>query len=122
MEFTRYHDIYALGLVLLEIGLWLPLLEVWEGAQEREAKVTGKMPQVNRRLTARFYAKAARENMAHTMGEAYAKAVMRCSEVKTDTTRPSNEGIAEFYVDVIRDLDVEEFVMEYVEYDQKGKL
>lgn len=106
--FTRNHDLYALGLVLLEIGMWRPLLEIWEGARERKSRVSGKMPQVNRRLTARYLKEAAGENMAHTMGEAYKKAVISCLEVKTDDQKPSDQGIKEFYVNVIRDLDAEE--------------
>ncbi|PKX96000.1 uncharacterized protein P174DRAFT_419891 [Aspergillus novofumigatus IBT 16806] len=42
-QFNREHDIYALGVVLLEIGLWVTMSRLMEG-KIREAKDSGRLP------------------------------------------------------------------------------
>ncbi|KAF7134164.1 hypothetical protein CNMCM5793_005843 [Aspergillus hiratsukae] len=42
-QFSREHDIYALGVVLLEIGLWVTLSRLMEG-KIREAENSGRLP------------------------------------------------------------------------------
>ena len=74
-QFNRLHDIYALGVVLLEIGLWVTLSRLME-AKIREAKTSGKLPrprQVLEELVA-----LATINLPKEMGAGYTKAVITC--------------------------------------------
>ncbi|MCJ1415984.1 hypothetical protein MMC32_002319 [Xylographa parallela] len=109
VTFTKRHDIYALGLVLLEIGLWRTLSDIWEDSRDRIQKRTGKIPPLNRRLNVEYFMEAAKHNLAHTMGEAYAKAVMTCLELRRDETNQEYEErqATAFYVNVLRNLDIE---------------
>ena len=109
VTFTKRHDIYALGLVLLEIGLWRTLSDIWEDSRDRIQKRTGKIPPLNRWLNVEYFMEAAKHNLAHTMGEAYAKAVMTCLELRRDETNQEYEErqATAFYVNVLRNLDIE---------------
>ncbi|KAK5796361.1 hypothetical protein VI817_005646 [Penicillium citrinum] len=74
-QFNRLHDIYALGVVLLEIGLWVTLSRLME-AKIREAEKSGKLPrprQVLEELVA-----LATINLPKEMGAGYTKAVITC--------------------------------------------
>ena len=109
VTFTKRHDIYALGLVLLEIGLWRTLSDIWEDSRDKMQKRTGKIPPLNRRLNVEYFTEAAKHNLAHSMGEAYARAVMTCLELHPDETNEEDEErqATAFYVNVLRNLDIE---------------
>ncbi len=56
------------------------------------------------------FVEAARKTLAYTIGSAYQKAVISCLEVKTETTKdakPNIAAIADFYLHVIPDFDLE---------------
>ncbi|EAS29265.3 uncharacterized protein CIMG_08011 [Coccidioides immitis RS] len=74
-QFARPHDIYALGVVLLEIGLWKTVSQLFD-ARIKEGQRTGKLPKpkdVRNALVALSQTELPRE-----MGIAYASAVVRC--------------------------------------------
>ncbi|MCJ1396049.1 hypothetical protein MMC18_008936 [Xylographa bjoerkii] len=114
VTFTSRHDIYALGVVLLEIGLWRILSDIWEDARDKQQKRTGKAPPLNRRLNVEYFSEAAKHNLAHTMGEAYAKAVLKCLELRPDVHAQADEehDATDFYVNVLRNLDIENLLMD----------
>ncbi|PYH98151.1 hypothetical protein BO71DRAFT_480692 [Aspergillus ellipticus CBS 707.79] len=57
-QFSRQHDIYALGVVLLEIGLWKTISRLFE-SRLQEGQRTGKLPKP-RDVTAAWTALAKR--------------------------------------------------------------
>ena len=67
-RFTALHDIYALGVVLLEIGLWRSACG-FEDYSNAESHVIMHSLQDH-----------ARDRLPHYMGEAYTNAVLRCLE------------------------------------------
>ncbi|KAK2801814.1 hypothetical protein FQN50_007559 [Emmonsiellopsis sp. PD_5] len=74
-QFTRVHDIYALGVVLLEIGLWKTISQLFD-ARIKDSKRTGKLPKskdVKNALVA-----LAQSELPREMGNVYAGAVVRC--------------------------------------------
>ncbi|MCJ1283330.1 hypothetical protein MMC26_002658 [Xylographa opegraphella] len=109
VTFTKRHDIYALGLVLLEIGLWRTLSDIWEDSRAKVQKRTGKVPALNRRMNVEYFTEAAKHNLSHTMGKAYAKAVLTCLELRPDEDNQETEEsqATAFYVNVLRNLDIE---------------
>jgi hypothetical protein len=104
--FAMQHDIYSLGVVLLEIGLWRPL--VWynelRGAYEysdlftnisetREITTTRtqKPAEIKQRLI-----NIAKEDLPSLVGETYSKVVLSCLEIHDDgMIRNENFGRSE---------------------------
>ena len=63
--FERRHDVYSLGLILLEIGLWKPLCSFY--------KESSTPLQTAQRLI-----RVAQANLPHQMGDFYLEAVLSC--------------------------------------------
>ncbi|KAJ5082439.1 hypothetical protein N7532_011482 [Penicillium argentinense] len=74
-QFTRLHDIYALGVVLLEIGLWVTLSRLME-AKIKEAKSNGRLPRP-KKVVEDLMALAI-QGLPKEMGMGYTKAVLAC--------------------------------------------
>lgn len=66
---SRKYDIYGLGLILLEIGIWGPLEKVISANMSSAA-------------VARQYVNVARLNLSHTMGPLYCEAVLDCIDIQ----------------------------------------
>ncbi|CEO60481.1 hypothetical protein PMG11_05107 [Penicillium brasilianum] len=100
-QFSRLHDIYALGVVLLEIGLWVTLSRLME-AKIREAENSGRLP--NRKKVAEDLMTLASQRLPMEMGVGYTKAVMAC--LKGDFKGTEGPALAvdfqEKVVDVLR--------------------
>ena len=74
-QFTKLHDIYAVGVVLLEIGIWRTMSQVLE-KNIKDAERDGKLPR-SREVRAGLL-NLARSELAKEMGEGYAAAVLKC--------------------------------------------
>lgn len=102
VRFQKSHDLYALGLVLLEIGLWKTLSEMLEGYQN-ENKIDGDRPLVNPRRIMEHFRKLVDEELAHGMGESYAAAVRYCLDAvdgaEGDSVRVYNEVVLKIGLD-----------------------
>jgi hypothetical protein len=100
-QFSRLHDIYALGVVLLEIGLWVTLSRLME-AKIQEAKISGKLP--NRKRIAGDLINLAAQRLPIEMGVGYTTAVLAC--LKGDFRGTDGAALAvdfqEKVVDVLR--------------------
>ncbi|KAL4955492.1 prion-inhibition and propagation-domain-containing protein [Aspergillus filifer] len=75
LRFGRTHDIYALGVVLLEIGLWVTMSRVM-GPKIAEANKTGKLPP-RKKVAAELIA-LAMSGLPKEMGAGYTQAVVAC--------------------------------------------
>ena len=65
-KFTVLHDIYSLGVVLLEIGLWRPVCGFEDYSETEPGGIRRSLQEHTR------------QRLPHYMGEAYTKAVMKC--------------------------------------------
>ncbi|KAH2683407.1 hypothetical protein KXW53_002647 [Aspergillus fumigatus] len=74
-QFSREHDIYALGVVLLEIGLWVTMSRLME-ARIREAETSGRLPRSKKVLEDLIA--LAQQGLPKEMGVGYTKAVLAC--------------------------------------------
>ncbi|KAJ5975711.1 hypothetical protein N7481_009418 [Penicillium waksmanii] len=74
-QFSRVHDIYALGVVLLEIGLWVTLSRIMQ-TKIRDAEVNGRLPRPKAVLD-ELVARAALY-LPKEMGMGYTQAVLAC--------------------------------------------
>lgn len=74
-QFSREHDIYALGVVLLEIGLWVTLSRLMEG-KIRESETSGRLPRPKK--VAEDLVALAQQGLPKEMGTGYTRAVLAC--------------------------------------------
>ncbi|GFF53970.1 hypothetical protein IFM51744_08241 [Aspergillus udagawae] len=74
-QFRREHDIYALGVVLLEIGLWVTLSRLME-VKIREAETSGRLPR-EKKVQEDLIA-LAQQGLPKEMGVGYTRAVLAC--------------------------------------------
>lgn len=86
-QFSRLHDIYALGVVLLEIGLWVTLSRLME-AKIREAENSGRLPRPQKVVDDLMA--FAMQGLPKEMGAGYMRAVLSC--LKGDFRK--TEGLA----------------------------
>ena len=70
-NFTRLHDIYALGIILLEIALWQPAHRMRERAEKQESGLDADSLR-------EFFIRRAQRKVASTMGTPYQNAIEWC--------------------------------------------
>lgn len=90
VKFNRTHDIYALGVVLLEIGLWKTAFSWYH--EQCKTKREGVM--INAVTMQRVFIKAATANLDRSMGTAYKEAVLTCLNCELQSTTMSPAQIA----------------------------
>ncbi|KAJ4290889.1 hypothetical protein N0V90_010085 [Kalmusia sp. IMI 367209] len=73
-SFNQVHDLYALGVVLLEIGLW----EIIPKVQERFRYNSTSNHERDPYLLSDYYISTANNDLPHRMGRAYTEAVVTC--------------------------------------------
>lgn len=72
-KFYNQHDLYALGIVLLEIGLWETAASIYKRTKLNH---NGAVPSPE--TIQKAFVKVAERRLAHLMGSAYAEAVLAC--------------------------------------------
>lgn len=112
--FSAEHDLYALGVVLLEIGLWRTLSSISQFAKGiASSRRSGKLPP-GERIRRDLISRAEDGSLAREMGIEYAKAVARClkttfgtrdGDLEEDSWRDEGlqRGFREQVVEVIRE-------------------
>lgn len=76
-DFSRIHDIYALGIVLLEIGLWCTAVDIYNQYRTRMTEAA-KAQQLTSTQIKKLFIDAAQNRLSHHMGPAYTEAVSTC--------------------------------------------
>lgn len=101
-SFDKTHDVYALGVVLLEIGLWQTAFEIRKHAkQAREPAV-----RFDRYDLKEAFIAVARQRLSRTMGLSYRDAFLTCL-MSDFTCKVHYDGFGmEFYERVVQKLDL----------------
>ncbi|KAL6909113.1 hypothetical protein GGI43DRAFT_394623 [Trichoderma evansii] len=76
-QFSRIHDIYALGVVLLEIGLWRTVSQLFD-KQINEIRQTAETKLLKAKDVTAMLISLAKKELPKEMGERYASAVLAC--------------------------------------------
>ncbi|KAJ5754134.1 uncharacterized protein N7511_008287 [Penicillium nucicola] len=100
ISFQKHHDIYSLGVVLLEIGLWVTASDIYRNATARLRNGAIMNPRGIRNL----YIDIANRKLPHHMGPAYHDAVVKC--LSGDFTETDTNLTMEFYEGVVQSIDV----------------
>ncbi|KAK2766636.1 hypothetical protein FQN54_005947 [Arachnomyces sp. PD_36] len=74
-QFSKKHDIYAVGVVLLEIGIWRTLSQILE-RNIKDSEKNGKLPKSREVQTGLI--NIAKAELSKEMGDGYADAVLSC--------------------------------------------
>ncbi|KIW16126.1 hypothetical protein PV08_06177 [Exophiala spinifera] len=91
-EVVPAYDIYSLGLLLLEIGLWMPLSRFWK-------------PKYNRALFMDRMQRVYSPKLASKCGSRYMRVAKRCLEAPTELQYRNNyEDAGSFMLQVLKDL------------------
>jgi hypothetical protein len=96
-RYSRVFDIYSLGCVLLEIGLWMPLTSMgWKDRYQSDLVSWRRKLQEHVRKNLFFY-----------VGPIYAETVLRCLEwgSEGESARKDSEWVREFCWEIMRKLE-----------------
>lgn len=106
VRFNKTHDIYSLGVVLLEIGLWRTAREMHDELVKE--KYDGKPPPegVKANYIRDMLIDNARAGLRHRMGSAYQEAVLLCLNSGLDDLLYSYDFASEFHRQVVEQVDV----------------
>ncbi|KAF7531926.1 hypothetical protein G7054_g8453 [Neopestalotiopsis clavispora] len=104
VAFNKMHDLYSLGVVLLEIGVW----ETAESMREdyllrNNLKNTGKVSSEMRDM----FLQKAEERLGHTMGPLYKEAVKACLSGHLNESLHSRSFALQFQKSVIKNIQAE---------------
>jgi hypothetical protein len=92
-KFANEHDIYALGVVLLEIGLWKTMSQVFARPIEKNPRIeTSQQHVLFKRVNGMITDMASGMDLKREMGEGYASVVQKCL---TWTASASKEEVME---------------------------
>lgn len=107
--FSKLYDLYALGVVLLEIGLW---------KTAKECQVTGAPNNGGRQRLPHgtalkdLYISLARDHLARMMGLNYQAAVLACLEGELEPELEEDSFGIKFYGEVVEGLDMRHLLEE----------
>jgi hypothetical protein len=100
VSFRKIHDIYALGVVLLEVGVWQTALSIYQQAHKKLKPGVTMSPRGIQNL----FIEIARRQLPHHMGPAYRDAVVKCL-LGTGFGEEEN-WVMTFYEEVVQNIDV----------------
>ena len=105
IPFSKIHDLYALGVVLLEIGLWCTALSIYKQYWSRMTETAKAQPLSARQIKA-IMIDAAKHRLSHHMGPAYTSAVLRCLRDELDGYVDDGDFPIVFQSEVVAKLDL----------------
>lgn len=106
-SFDKTHDVYALGVVLLEIGLWQTAFAIRQHAKQAQ----GPAVRFDRYDLKEAFIALAKQRLSRTMGLAYRDAVLTCL-MGDFTCKVHDDGFEmEFYEKVVQRLDVRRLLL-----------
>ncbi|KAK3166660.1 hypothetical protein OEA41_009785 [Lepraria neglecta] len=97
VQFTKIHDIYALGVVLLEIGMWRTASTIYHEYCKVVKQRGGGGGIVDPKICREIFMDKAEGNLPHYMGRAYADAVSACLAGRFDNGISDGAFAMEFH-------------------------
>ncbi|KAH8170863.1 serine threonine protein kinase [Sarocladium implicatum] len=110
ISFNKLHDIYSLGVVLLEIGLWTTAKQLYDDVVEYDYHGVVPGDGVPPKKIREVFLQEARERLAHRLGPAYRDAVVACLSHEWHDHVDSRELFKEFNERVVQKVDIRAFI------------
>ncbi|KAL2787129.1 hypothetical protein BJX66DRAFT_341497 [Aspergillus keveii] len=109
-SFNPIHDIYSLGVVLLEIGLWQTARQLYDDFVKYDSK--GHIPPegVPAKIIKKALLEDATERLAHRMGSSYQEAVLACLEGDWGELIGTRDFASKFQERVVGKVDIRSFL------------
>ena len=95
--FTRAHDMYGLGVILLEIFFWQSAKSMLEATNKRNNTTTAKPPRVFSQGVKQCYLEKISRDLAHLVGRKIADAVENCLDFEERTSGMDEYGSHLFF-------------------------
>ena len=104
--FSKIHDIFSFGVVLLEIGLWQTAKQMYDSIIKDG--MGGKAPKegVSAQIIKDVYIRHAKARLSHRMGLSYQEAVIACLEGRLDEYIGQRDFTDEFQKQVVQKVDI----------------
>lgn len=99
VSFTKLHDLYALGIVLLEIGLWQTTASMVKEVTVRSGRQSSVSVQS-------ILKQLCKRRLSHHMGPMYAQAVLCCIDDRFEHQIADMGWPMQFHDEVIKKLDM----------------
>lgn len=95
-RFRRIHDVYSIGVVLAEIGLWMTVDKIFDEELKRHSRIP-----IAPRHFREWWKTSGRHQVSQSMGEAYVEVIEKCIFEKLQA---KEEGLIEFRNQVVNAL------------------
>ena len=105
VQFTKIHDIYALGVVLLEIGMWRTASTIYHEYCKVVEHRGGGGGIVGPKICREIFMDKVEGNLPHYMGRAYADAVSACLAGRFDNGISDGAFAMEFHDRVVEGIN-----------------
>ena len=106
VRFSRTHDVYALGVVLLEIGLWRTAASIYGDICSKMQKARPGA-YVDPKACREVYLELSKKKLPHTIGPGYGQAVQACLEGEFNPSGIQTKDFKLlFHETVIQNLDI----------------
>ncbi|CVL11807.1 hypothetical protein FPRO06_13102 [Fusarium proliferatum] len=109
-SFSKIHDIYSLGLVLLEIGLWQTAKQIYDDIVKYDLNGVAPTANVMAQKLRSAYLDDARKRLAHQMGSDYQGAVLACLDGEWHDLIGRRDFANEFQKRVVQKVDIKAFL------------
>jgi serine/threonine protein kinase len=109
-RFTKTHDIYSLGVVLLEIGLWCTATDIHDDLIKENFDGNAPPEGVTGALMQETLVSKAKTQLRHQMGAAYEDAVMSCLNCELDSFLYGPDFASEFQSRIVEKVDMKALI------------
>ncbi|KAF3917108.1 hypothetical protein ABW20_dc0105087 [Dactylellina cionopaga] len=105
-SYNRVHDIYSLGVILLEIGLWKTAKDIYTNYYKAVLKRDSRAPRPTATIFQKVLQSEAEKGLGHSMGAAYKEAVISCISDEFEKYRGQGDFAMTFQKLVVQKVDV----------------
>jgi hypothetical protein len=108
--FIKIYDLYSLGVVLLEIGLWQTAKQIHNKIAPQVQRRDGPGAAITAAVMKQAYLRHARTSLDHRMGIAYREAVEHCLEGGMEEYLGSDRFSVQFHELVLAKVDIQRLI------------
>ncbi|KAF4414697.1 hypothetical protein FACUT_14049, partial [Fusarium acutatum] len=109
-SFSKFHDIYSLGVVLLKVGLWQTAKQSYDDIITYDLDDVVPMANLMAQKLRNAYLEDAKKKLAHRMGSKYQQAVFVCLDGDWYDMMASRDFANEFQKRIVQKVEIKAFI------------